>query len=465
MKKKGFTIAAAMMLAAALLVSLAACGTANTNSSKADSQVESVEITASSPQQSQAVISNQANVTSSGAIDAAELFTERDLQQNADLSEAISITVEDGSDVTITQAGVYVISGSSSETTIVVETDDEAKVPLVLDGVSITNQDFPCIYVKNADKVFVTTAEGTVNSLSVTGTFSADGTTNTDAVIFSKDDLVLNGLGTLNIVSSDNGIACKDDLKVTGGTIRIECEDAALEANDSIAIAEGVISINTSNDGLHAENDDDDSVGYIYICGGTITIDAGDDGIHATTICQIDDGDITIDAAEATEATWIQINGGTLDLAATDDGINAGRKSNAYTVCIEINGGEISIDMGQGDTDAIDSNGNLYINGGTISINAQSPFDYDGIGQYNGGTIYVNGSQVDSLSNQMMGGPMGGFGQEGNGGFMDGGPGRHESMLFRKTDHGHETPRDEISLERRADSLPQEMSGRAHGRR
>ena len=84
--------------------------------------------------------------------------------------------------------------------------------------------------------------------------------------------------------------------------------------------------------------------------------------------------------------------------------------------------------MGQGDTDAIDSNGNLYINGGTLSINAQSPFDYDGTGQYNGGTIYVNGSQVDSLSNQMMGGPMGGFGQEGNpfggnGGPMGGGQG------------------------------------------
>ena len=75
--------------------------------------------------------------------------------------------------------------------------------------------------------------------------------------------------------------------------------------------------------------------------------------------------------------------------------------------------------MGQGDTDALDSNGNLYINGGTLTINAQSAFDYDGIGEYNGGTIYVNGSQVDSLSNQMMGGPMG-FGQ--GGGPMGGGP-------------------------------------------
>lgn len=420
MKKRTLTITAAILLA----LSLAACGAANMNDPDADVQTESAEAAVSSGEQNQSAISNTANVTSDGAIDAADLFTERDMQQTADLSGAACIMLEGGNDITITEAGVYIISGTSSETTIVVEADDEAKVQLVLDGVSITNSDFPCIYVKNADKVFVTTAEGTTNSLSVNGTFTTDGTTNTDAVIFAKDDLVLNGLGTLHISSSDNGISCKDDLKVTGGTIDITCADAALEANDSIAIADGVINIDSDNDGLHAENDDDDTVGYIYICGGTVTIDAGDDGIHATTICQVDDGDIIIDAAEAMEATWIQINGGNLDLAATDDGINAGRKSNAYTVCIEINGGELSIDMGQGDTDAIDSNGNLFINGGTIIINAQSPFDYDGEGAYSGGTIYVNGSQVDSLSNQMMGGPMGGFGQEGNGGFMGGGPGR-----------------------------------------
>lgn len=418
MKKKGLMIAAALLLS----LSLAACGTANTNDHNTDSQVETVETTVT-PSNDYSESRSTANVTSDGAIDAMDMFTDRDMVQNADLSSATYITVTDDADVTITEAGVYVISGSSKETTIVVEADDEAKVQLVLDSVSITNTDFPCIYVKNADKVFVTTAEGTSNTLTVTGTFAADGTTNTDAVIFSKDDLVMNGLGTLNIVSSDNGIACKDDLKVTGGTINIDCVDAALEANDSIAIADGEINIDSDSDGLHAENDDDDSVGYIYICGGTITINAGDDGIHATTICQIDDGDLTVRAAEAVEGTWIQINGGSLALTATDDGINASQKSNAYTICLEINGGELSVDMGQGDTDAIDSNGNLYINGGTVSINAQSPFDYDGIGQYNGGTIYVNGNQIDSLSNQMMGGGPMGFGQEGFGGPM-GGPGR-----------------------------------------
>ena len=60
--------------------------------------------------------------------------------------------------------------------------------------------------------------------------------------------------------------------------------------------------------------------------------------------------------------------------------------------------------MGQGDTDAIDSNGNLYINGGTINITAQSPFDYDGEAKYSGGTLIVNGTETTSITNQMMGG-------------------------------------------------------------
>ncbi|MBQ9815190.1 MAG: carbohydrate-binding domain-containing protein [Lachnospiraceae bacterium] len=413
MKKKVITIAAALMLSA----SLAACGAANNNNTNTDTQIASqeqqvttientnAEDTAATEYTAEATI---VNVSTDGAIDTSDLFTERDLTQTADLSEAVYLTLEDSSDIEINGAGVYVISGEAQNSTIIVEAGDEDKVQIVLDGASITNTDFPCIYVKNADKVFVTTAEGTVNNLTVTGTFTADDTTNTDAVIFSKDDLVLNGLGTLNITSSDNGVAGKDDLKVTGGTINITCEDCAFEANDSICVADGTINIQSVNDGLHAEYDEDDSVGFIYICGGTININSDDDGIHATTICQIDGGTIVIDAAEAIEATQVQINDGTVDIKATDDGINGSQKSSAYTIFVEINGGDISIDMGQGDTDAIDSNGDLYINGGTLNITAQSAFDYDGTGQYNGGTIYVNGTQVNTLSNQMMGGMPGG---------------------------------------------------------
>ena len=367
-----------------------------------------------------------ANTTSDGAIDATDLFSNRDLTQTADLSEAVYYTVSDGQDITITAAGVYVLTGSASEVTVIVEAGDEDKIQLVLDSLSITNQDSPCIYVKNADKVFVTRTNSD-NYLSVTGTFTADGDTNTDAVIFSKDDLVLNGLGTVTIKSTDNAITSKDDLKVTGGTWVIDCESDALEANDSIRICDGTITINSCNDALHAENDEDDTLGYIYICGGTITIDADDDAIHGTTIVQIDGGTININAAEGIEGTWVQINGGEISIYSWDDGINAANKSSAYSVCAEFNGGDVTISMAQGDTDAIDSNGNIYVNGGTINISAQFAFDFDGTAQYNGGTIIVNGQQVYSITNSMMGGGQGGFGggQGGPGGGFGGGFGGH----------------------------------------
>ena len=358
-----------------------------------------------------------ASTSGSSALDTSDLFSSRDLEQTADLTGAENITVSDGETYTVSKEGVYVVTGSASNAQIVVSAGDEDKVQLVLNSVSITNESTPCIYVQNADKVFVTTTDSE-NTLTVSGAFTADGDTNTDAVIFSRDDLVINGTGTLNIVSSENGISGKDDLKVTGGTINITCTADALEANESILVADGTISIKSDKDGLHAENDEDNTVGYIYIADGTITIEAGDDAIHATTIAQVDGGTIDLTGAEGIEGTSIQINGGEISIAAADDGINAGQKSNFATPTVEVNGGELTIVMGSGDTDGVDSNGNLYLNGGTLNITAQSPFDYDGTARNNGATLIVNGSETDSITNQMMGGG-------GMGGGMRGGMGGH----------------------------------------
>ena len=68
--------------------------------------------------------------------------------------------------------------------------------------------------------------------------------------------------------------------------------------------------------------------------------------------------------------------------------------------------------MGAGDTDAIDSNGSIIINSGTVTITANSPFDYDTTGEINGGTITVNGETVTEMTNQ-FGGGMGGQGGRG----------------------------------------------------
>lgn len=353
----------------------------------------------------------------SGTLSKDSVFTERDLEQSADLTDAQTLNLTSGKDITITSEGVYVLSGEATDATVIVDADD-AKVQLVLDGVSITNTSAPAIYVKSADKVFVTTADGSTNSLSVTGSFTSDGDTNTDAVIFSKDDLVFSGLGTLNIDSSDNGVSGKDDVKITGGTINITSAADAVEANDSIAVADGTITINSQKDGLHAENDENNSVGYIYICGGSLSVNAASDGIQGTTTVQIDDGKLDITASEGIEGTYVKINGGTIAISASDDGINGSNKSDSVSTRIEINGGEITIDMGQGDTDGVDSNGDLYINGGKISVNAQSPFDYDGTAEKNGGTIIVNGEETDEITNQFMGGGPGGGGMGQPGGDM-----------------------------------------------
>ena len=368
--------------------------------------------------------------TTAAIYSAADLFTNRDLTQTADLSGATYYTVADGQEIHITAAGVYVLTGTASNVTAYVEAGEDDKVQIVLDGANITNSNFPVIYAKTADKVFVTVSGD--SQLAVTGTFGADGSTNTDGVIFSKCDLVLGGTATLTITSAANGIVGKDDLKITGGTYNISASSKAIQANDSIRIADGNLNLAAGTDGLHAENEDDTSLGYIYIGGGVLNIQAGDDGIHATSVVQIDDGSVTVRAAEGIEGTYIQLNGGDISIQASDDGINAAQKSRAYTATIEINGGDITVAMGAGDTDGIDSNGNIIVNGGTLNVTGSSTFDYDGSAQYNGGTIIVNGQQVSSIPNQMMGG--GGRGgmmnsgwggsQYGNGGFGGGRGGR-----------------------------------------
>jgi len=333
-----------------------------------------------------------------------ELFSERDLEQSADLTEAIRVELKSDDDVAITKAGVYVLSGEVTNVTITVDVADDEKVQLVLDGVSIINEESPAIYVKTADKVFVTTTESE-NYLEVSGTYVAEEDVQVDAVIFSKADLVLNGVGTLEILSMEgNGVSSKDDLKVTGGTYSIKSYADALEANDSILIYDGVIDIITNADGLHSENDEDTSLGYIYIHDTTLTISASDDAIHANSIVQIDGGTINIETCrEGIEGTYIQINGGEIDLNAKDDGINAAAKSD-YDVVVELNDGTIHIVMGSGDTDAVDSNGNIYVNGGTIDIEATSAFDSDGTAELNGGDVTVNGSKITQITQMQMGG-------------------------------------------------------------
>ena len=243
---------------------------------------------------------------------------------------------------------------------------------------------------------------------------SFDLTTGTDAIASDNEEDDAKGYvaiygGDFKINSQSDGIYAFNYLNIEGGSFELTTVGKAVKSDGSITISGGEININATDDGIHSNSN-------VTIDDGTITVRSDDDAIHADNTLTINNGTLDLNAHEALEATVIVINDGKIDIIASDDAINAAQKVNGITPTVEINGGELTIDMGQGDTDAIDSNGNLYINGGTISISAQTPFDYDGTGELNGGTVTVNGTQITSLTNQMMGGGMGGFGGQMPGG-------------------------------------------------
>lgn len=213
-------------------------------------------------------------------------------------SSGVSIS---GNIITISKEGTYVLSGALSEGQIVVDADS-AKVQLVLDNADITCASSAAIYVKNADKAFITLAEGSENILMNTAEYEAIDDNNIDAVIFSKDDLTLNGKGTLTINSEyGHGIVSKDDLKLVGGIYNITAENHALSGKDSVRIAEGTYNLTSGKDGIHSENADDDEKGFVYIASGDFTIESTGDGIDASYVVQIDDGAFDITAGGGAE--------------------------------------------------------------------------------------------------------------------------------------------------------------------
>lgn len=255
------------------------------------------------------------NLTEAEGYTYSEMFTGRDLSGEYDESEAVKITLADdasevsenasgvsieGNVVTITEEGTYLFTGTLSEGQIIVDAD-EAKVQIVFDGVEITCEQSAAVYVKSADKVFMTLADGTENVLSHTGEYVAIDDNNIDAVIFAKSDLTLNGTGTLTIDAEEgHGIVSKDDLKITGGTYEITAAKHALSGKNSVRIADGTFSLTVGKDGIHVENEDTEK-GFLYIADGDFTIVSDGDGMDASGKVQIEDGTFDITAGGGSE--------------------------------------------------------------------------------------------------------------------------------------------------------------------
>lgn len=292
-------------------------------------------------------------------LNADDMFTDRDKEVGYDEDTATAITLSDNASscdsssvsisdntITITDEGTYLLTGSLSDGQVIVDADDK-KVQLVLDSVDINCDTSAALYVKAADKVFVTLASDSENTLSNTNDFVAIDDNNIDAVIFSKDDLTLNGSGTLTVTAKyGHGIVSKDDLVITSGTYQITAAKHALSGKDSVRIADGVLPLDAGTDGIHSENADDDTKGFIYIAngdisitadsdgfdaeetlqvdGGNIEVAAGDDGLHADGDLIITDGTINVTKSyEGLEGMTVTVEDGDISVVSSDDGINA----------------------------------------------------------------------------------------------------------------------------------------------
>ncbi len=221
-----------------------------------------------------------------------EMFTDRDRAGTYEQAREVTLS---GGDYTVTEAGTYLFRGTLTEGSIIVKAGDTDKVQLVLAGVEISCSATAPICILSGDKVFITLAEGTTNTL----TGPAEAVTveeyNVSAALYSRSDLTINGAGTLTVhAPGGHGISCKDDLVITGGTVNITSAGHGLDANDSVRIGGGTVTIDAGKDGVHAENTEDAAKGFVYISGGTLDLEAEGDGISAGAWLQYGSGTLTV---------------------------------------------------------------------------------------------------------------------------------------------------------------------------
>ncbi len=327
--KKALSIA----VSAAMLFSLSACG--------------SNETIAETP--SPTATELQASVETA-AVDSS-MFTKRDSSTDYDEAAAqyIDLDAQTG-DITLTEAGDYVLSGTLSDGSVIINAPEDAKLHLILNGAHIASQSTAALYVISADKVFVTLTDGSENGISAAGDSAEDDYANVDAAIFARCDISFNGSGSLSVSSAKGrGIVSKDDLVFTGGSYMIQAANHGISGKDSIRIADGSFVVTAGKNCLDSDNDDSDK-GFIYIAGGSFDLSSGndachcsgdfdflagnmeisaaDDGVHSDAALSVSGGSITILLCyDGLEGVTVDISGGMIDITSSDDGINAANGS------------------------------------------------------------------------------------------------------------------------------------------
>lgn len=282
----------------------------------------------------------------------------------------------EGTTVTITDAGTYVLQGTLRDGCVIVDTDKESIVRLVLNGVTITNSNSAAIFIKKSQKTIISLENGTVNTLTdgEQYIYADENEDEPSATLFSKSDLTINGSGTLIVNGNySDAIKCKDSLKLLGGIYQVTSADDGIVGKDMLVIENGSYQIKSQGDGMKASNDKDEELGFVLISGGEFDIAAENDAIQAETKLLILDGSFrivtgggSINAEPHADdrfgfGGWM---GGSGTSTETDTESRKGLKAG---MAMQIEGGTFVMDTCD---DALHSNGTIRIGAGEYTIAA-----------------------------------------------------------------------------------------------